>query len=162
MISVEDFLYFVDEALDGMVAVVTELGDELANRRLDLAGANSPYAILYHCLGVMEYWGGGMVAGRTIERDREAEFRASGTVGELVRRTRRSRRQLDADIAGLEPLAPPRGRPEPEDYDLPLARTQGGVLMHVYEELAQHRGQMEVTRDVLRAAWGRAAGSAGV
>jgi hypothetical protein len=27
--------------------------------------------------------------------------------------------------------------------------------MHVYEELAQHRGQMEVTRDVLRAAWAR-------
>ena len=33
--------------------------------------------------------------------------------------------------------------------------------MHVYEELAQHRGQMEVTRDVLRVAWGRSSGSAG-
>jgi hypothetical protein len=29
--------------------------------------------------------------------------------------------------------------------------TQGEVLLHVYEELAQHRGQMEITRDVLRA-----------
>jgi Protein of unknown function (DUF664) len=155
MIDVDDFLYFVDEALEGMVTVVTELGDELANRRLDLPGANSPYAILVHCLGVMEYWGGAMVAGRTIERDRDAEFRATGEVGGLVRRTRQARRRLDADLAGLEPLAPPRGTPEPEDVDLPLARTQGGVLMHVYEELAQHRGQMEVTRDVLRAGWAR-------
>ena len=161
MIDVDDFLYFVDEALEGMVAVVTELDDELANRRLDLPGANSPYAILYHCLGVMEYWGGAMVAGRSIERDRDAEFRASGQVGELVRRTWQARRQLDADIADMEPLAPPRGTPEPEDAELPLARTQGGVLIHVYEELAQHRGQVEVTRDVLRAAWARSSGSAG-
>ena len=161
MIDVDDYLYFVDEALEGMAAVVTELGDDLANRRLDVAGANSPYAVLFHCLGVIEYWGGAMVAGRTIERDRDAEFRASGRVAELVRRLRRARRQFDADIADLQPLAPPRGTPEPEDADLPLARTQGGVLMHVYEELAQHRGQMEVTRDVLRAAWARASGSAG-
>ncbi len=161
MIDVDDFLYFLDDALEGMVATVTELGDELANRRLDLADANSPYAILYHCLAVMEYWGGAMVAGRTIERDRDAEFRASGPVDGLVRRTQQARRQLDADIADLEPLAAPRRTPEPEDADLPLARTQGGVLMHVYEELAQHRGQMEVTRDVLRAAWARSSGSAG-
>jgi len=160
MIDVEDYLYFVDEALEGMVAVVTELGDELANRRLDVAGANSPYAVLYHCLGVMEYWVGALVAGRSIERDRDAEFRAGGQVGELVQRTRRARRQLVADLGDLEPLAPPRGTPEPEDADLPLARTQGGVLVHIYEELAQHRGQMEVTRDVLRAAWARSSGSA--
>ncbi|MGH9216324.1 MAG: hypothetical protein ACRDZS_08715, partial [Acidimicrobiales bacterium] len=76
-------------------------------------------------------------------------------------RTRRARRQLDADIADLEPLAPPRGTPEPDDVDLPLARTQGGALVHIYEELAQHRGQMDVTRDVLRAAWARSSGSAG-
>ena len=161
MIDVDDFLYFVDEALEGMAAAVTELGDDLANRRLDVAGANSPYAVLFHCLGVMEYWGGAMVAGRTIERDRDAEFRASGPVAALVRRMRRARRQFGVDIADLEPLAPPRGTPEPEDADLPLARTQGGVLMHVYEELAQHRGQVEVTRDVLRAASARSPGSAG-
>jgi hypothetical protein len=161
MIIVEDYLYFVDEALEGMVAIVADLGDELANRQLDLAGANSPYAVLYHCLGVMEYWGGALVAGRGIERDRDAEFRAGGPVGELVRRTRQARRQLGSDIADLEPHAPPRGTPEPEDADLPLARTQGGVLVHIYEELAQHRGQMEVTRDVLRATWARSSGSAG-
>src|SRR5205807_5775164 len=68
VVSDADFLWFVDQALDAMVRIVRELGDD-ANRRPELPGANSPYAILYHSLGVMEYWGGAMVAGRTIERD---------------------------------------------------------------------------------------------
>ena len=29
MINVEDYLYFVDEALEGMVTIVADLGDEL-------------------------------------------------------------------------------------------------------------------------------------
>jgi hypothetical protein len=157
MISVEDYLFFVDEALDGMVRIVTELGDELANRRPDLPGANSPYAVLTHCLGVMGYWAGYIVAGRRIERDRGAEFRAAGSVADLVDQTRRARRQLQADITNLEASAPPRGNPASEDADLPLARTQGGALIHVYEELAQHRGQMEGCRDVLLAPWAKLA-----
>ena len=151
MISVEDYLYFVDEAIDGMVAIVTELGDERANRKLDVSGANSPYAVLTHCLGVMEYWAGHVVAGRRIERDRDAEFRAAGSVAELVDRVGRARLQIRSDIADLAPYEAPRGRPPVEDSDLPLARTQGGALIHVYEELAQHRGQMEVCRDLLLA-----------
>ena len=155
MISVEDYLYFVDQALDGMVDIVTQLGDELANRRPDLPGANSPFAVLTHCLGVLDYWAGYLVAGRHIQRDRAAEFRATGHVNDLVRRTRHARQQLAADLRGLEATAPPRGTPDPQDATLPLARTQGGALMHVYEELAQHRGQMEITRDVLLAPWAR-------
>jgi hypothetical protein len=155
MISVDDYLSYVDDAIDGMIQIVTELGDELANRRPDMPGANSPYVILNHCLGVMEYWAGHIVAGRRIERDRPAEFRASGSVAELVGRTQRARQRFLGDIAGLEPFAAPRGAPQPKDADLPLARTQGGALIHIYEELAQHRGQMEVTRDVLRTSWAR-------
>ena len=101
----------------------------------------------------MEYWDGELVAQRSIERDRAAEFRAAGRGSELVERTRRARRQLQADVAHLEPFAPPRGIPAPEDADYPPARTQGGVLIHVYEELARHRGQMEACRDVLLAPW---------
>jgi hypothetical protein len=158
VISVEDLLFYVDEALGGMVEIVTGLGDELANSRPDLPGANSPYAILTHCLGVMEYWGGEVIAGRTISRDRDAEFRASGPVDALVESARRARRQLEADLATLEPSAPPRGNLDPEDAALPLGRTQGGALVHLYEELAQHRGQMEGCRDVLLAPWARLAG----
>jgi hypothetical protein len=153
MISIGDFLYYLDKALDGMVQIVGELGDDLANRRPDLPGANSPFAILTHCLGVMEYWGGEIIAGRRIVRDRPAEFRATGRVAELIEDTRRARQRLAADLAALEPFGPPRGQPRPGTSTLPLGRTQGGALLHIYEELAQHRGQMEITRDVLRAPW---------
>jgi hypothetical protein len=157
MISTEDYLWYVDEALDGMVAIVTELGDERANSRPDIPGANSPYVLLHHCLGVMEFWGGHVVAGRTVVRDRDAEFRARGPVDELVTRTRRARRQLAADLATAELAAPPRGALDHEDSALPIGRTQGGALVHIYEELAQHRGQMEGCRDVLGAPWARLA-----
>jgi hypothetical protein len=154
MISVDDYLWYVDQALDGMVAIVTRLGNDRANRRPDIPGANSPYVILHHCIGVMDYWGGHVVAGRTIERDRDAEFQARGPVDDLVRRTRAAREQLVADLADLEPFAPPRGTVDDEDDAAsPIGRTQGGALVHLYEELAQHRGQMEGYRDILLAPW---------
>lgn len=161
VISIEDYLFFLDEELDGMVGIVTALGDDLANQRPDIPASNSPYAILTHCLGVMGYWGGYMIAGRNVERDRDAEFRASGPVSALVNRTDQARQQLAADLSNFDPAAPPRGVPNPSfvpggqsDADLPLGRTQGGVLIHIYSELAQHRGQMESCRDVLLAPWG--------
>ncbi|HEY3682180.1 MAG TPA: hypothetical protein VGL93_04035 [Streptosporangiaceae bacterium] len=120
MISTLDYLYYVDVALGGMTGIVAGLGDELANRRPEVPGVNAPYAILTHCIGVMEYWGGQVIAVRAITRDRDAEFVARGEV---------------------------RAR----DAETPMARTQGGAALHIYEELAQHHGQMELTRDLLRA-----------
>jgi hypothetical protein len=106
----------------------------------------------------MEYWGGYQVAGRSIARDRDAEFRASGPVGPLVERARAARVRFAADLAGVDVTAPPTGPPmNPEDAGLPLARTKGGVLIHVYEELSQHWGQMESIRDVLGAPWAKLA-----
>ncbi len=149
-VSTSDYLWFVDEALNGMVAIVDELGDVDANRRPDLPGANSPYAILTHCLGVMEFWGGSQVAGRTVERDRDAEFVAHGAVADLVARAAAARRRLEADLAGIDPAAEPeRALEDAEDQASPLGQTKGAVLVHIYEELAQHYGQMQLTRDIL-------------
>jgi hypothetical protein len=55
MVSDDEFRYFVDRALDGMAAILVDLGDELANARPALPGAKSPYAIVTHCLGVVDY-----------------------------------------------------------------------------------------------------------
>jgi hypothetical protein len=153
----DDASFFVDEALTAMVEIVVGLGDDLANRRPDLPGANSPYALLTHCLGVLEYWGGDVIAGRTVHRDRGAEFTAHGSVAELAERARRAALQLQADLAMLDPDAPPRGNVSAADAALPLGRTQDGALVHLYSELAQHRGQMEICRDVLSASWARIA-----
>ncbi len=73
-----DYLWFVDLALREMARIVGELGDELANRRPPFRGGNSPFVILTHCLGVLEYWGGATVAQRPVQRDRAAEFTRAG------------------------------------------------------------------------------------
>lgn len=151
MFTTREYLYFTDRALDGMAAILTGLGDELANRRPSLPGANSPYAIVTHCLGVIDYWAGRLVAGRPVERDRDAEFRATGAVPELLARVEAAKEQLRADVAAADPAAPLR-EPAPQHYrDTPIGRTQGAALQHVYEELAQHHGQLELTRDMLSA-----------
>ena len=152
-ISNEDFLMFIERALDGMLRIVEELGDERANLRPDLPGANSPYAILTHCIGVCDYWIGTLLGKREFFRDRDAEFRANGTVVELRERLRELKETLLADIKqvqGEKSLAsaqnsmynPLRGT-DFGDW------TEGTALIHAYEELAQHHGQMELTRDVL-------------
>ena len=148
-VSAADYLWFADLALDIMSAIVEELGDELANRRPNLPGANSPYAILTHCLGVMEYWGGATVAGRTVERDRAAEFTATGPVAELVGRVADARLRLRRDLVGLDAAEQPSHLRHHRDESVPYKKTKGAVLLHVLEELFQHFGQMELTRDIL-------------
>ena len=144
---------YVDRAVDQMTAIVTELGDELANRKPTLPGANSPYAILRHCLGVMEFWGGEVVAGREITRDRPAEFRARGAVAGLAAAATTALGRFRADAATADFAGPPRGGAghQKDLFELEFT-SQGHALLHVLEEVTQHLGQMELTRDVLRAA----------
>ena len=97
----------------------------------------------------MEYWGGATVAERPIQRDRAAEFTAKGDVDGLLRRSEQARRRLREDLVGLHTEAPPVNvRPNP-DESVPYTETKGSVLLHILEELYQHLGQMEITRDVL-------------
>ncbi len=152
-ISQEDFLMFIDRALDGMLRIVEELGEERANMRPDLPGANSPYAILTHCVGVCNYWIGTLLAGREVFRDRDAEFRASGTVVELRERVWELKTQFRQDIKQVQGEKRLASAPN-SAYNLLRGTefedwTQGAALIHTYEELAQHHGQMELTRDVL-------------
>ncbi|SDP21960.1 Protein of unknown function [Pedococcus dokdonensis] len=150
LLDKETYLGFCDEALVAMRDLVVELGDDLANRRPELPGANSPFAILTHCLGVTARWASTVNLGEVVPRDRDAEFTATGEVAALAADTDRVRASLRDWVARTDVAAPPR-RPTTPRQDW-YAATAGGVLMHVYEELAQHRGQLELTRDVLRAA----------
>jgi hypothetical protein len=150
--SVGAVVSYVDRAVDQMTEIVTGLGDDLANRKPALPEANSPYAILRHCLGVMEFWGGEVVAGREVIRDRPAEFRAHGPVAGLAAASAKAQAQFRADAAAADFAAPPRGgaghHKDPDELEF---TSQGHALLHVLEEVTQHLGQMELTRDILRA-----------
>ncbi|WP_406831595.1 DUF664 domain-containing protein [Pedococcus sp. KACC 23699] len=147
MIDEQTYLRFCEEALVAMRDHVLELGDDLANTRPDLLGANTPYAILTHCLGVVAGWASTVNLGEVVPRDRAAEFTATGPVAVLAADTDRMVKSLQEWVARSSVSAPP-VNPTPGRQDW-FSATQGGVLFHVYEELAQHRGHVDVTRDLL-------------
>src|SRR5207237_99453 len=131
---------------------VEELGDTRVNVRPPLPGANSAYAILYHCVGCTHYWLGALLAGRQVTRDREAEFQAQGTVADICRAVHDLQQQLPEDIMhvhGDQPLAYADAiLPRHIQWGVQHWR-QGKALVHTFEELAQHHGQMELTRDII-------------
>lgn len=99
------------------------MDDETVDTALPVDGSISPCAILTHCLGMMRHWSSTVNLGRPVPRDRDAEFRAAGPI-----------------TAGLVA--------EAADFMVTGCRA---VLLHVVEELAQHLGHLEITRDVLAA-----------
>jgi len=159
MISVDEYLRYCDQALDGYAAIVTELGDDLVNVRLDgVPGSNSAFALVTHVQGMTANWVRTVNRGIVVPRDRPAEFTATGTVGDAQQIVAATRAMLHEDARAASPRERPATPDRRRDGSISYA-TQGDVLLHVYEELAQHLGQLEVTRDVLLAT--RAAGSAG-
>lgn len=148
----EATLTIIGESLSSMTEILKGLGDELANTRPDLPGANSPYAIVFHCVGVIEHWAGSVIAGLKIPRDRAAEFTATGRVDDLITRVDDVRARLPewVDVALREGIRDRTvtGSTRPEV----ATATPEWVLTHVVRELAQHLGQLELTRDVLRQA----------
>lgn len=144
----EDFLTFINQAFDGMLQIAEELGDERINLRPALPEANSPYVILTHCVGLTRYWIGEILAGRPSHRDREAEFRARGTLADIRQAVHDLQAQLAADIAqvqGDQPIAYPLSERHQHLED----RRQGAILLQCYRELTQHHGHMDLTRDLL-------------
>jgi Protein of unknown function (DUF664) len=131
-ISGDDYLYFVERAVRGMTGIVTELGDELSCIRPDLPGANTAYGLLTHCLGVMEYWGRHLVAGRGSQRERAAEFDATGTVAALAMQVDDALRQLRIDVASAS--SPGRRRRQPQ---VPAAH--GGLRAPVFADRLHQR-----------------------
>ena len=150
MISVDAYLTFCDEALDAYAGVVRSLGDPLVNATVPgVEGSNSAFAVVSHVVGVMGRWARTVNRGIVVPRDRDAEFTATGTVDEALALLEVGRARLHEDVLAADPAAAPANPPEGRGDDYV---TQGEVLLHVYEELAQHLGQLEVTRDVLLAA----------
>jgi hypothetical protein len=142
--------FLVERHLDRMTRIVEDLGDDLVNAVPSLPGANSAYQILFHCCGMLEWWTREAVLGIDVGRDRDAEFTASGSLADLTARVDGVRRRLRADLAEMDLDGPLRGDPSDDYRQTPIGTSARGVLLHVLEELAQHHGHLEITRDVIR------------
>lgn len=151
----EAMLTISSECFTAMADILTVLGDDLANRRPDLPGANSCYALVNHCIGVVDYWAGSFIAGQQIPRDRAAEFTASGPVCELLERLAALQQRFPAwvDIAvtdGIRDRSVVDGVRSGTTRAAVLATaTPEWTLLHILHDLAQHVGHMEITRDLL-------------
>ncbi|MFW0792980.1 DUF664 domain-containing protein [Gordonia sp. CPCC 205515] len=139
-----------DRCWGGIVSILSDLDDEQANRRLDSSGANSPYAIGHHCVEMTRWWLGTFGCGRRLPRDRSGEFEATGSVLELLERVGEvradtahwSREMLTHGIADRD------ARGTAATVDLATVTPQW-VLLHVIHDLAQHLGQLQISRDEL-------------
>jgi hypothetical protein len=144
--------FLLERHLDRMAVIVADLGDELVNLTPDLPGANSAYQLVFHSCGMLEWWTRSAILGLDVQRNREAEFTASGSVADLLQRVETVKRQLRSDLASIDLDAPLRGDPSDDYVGTPIGASGRGVLMHALEELAQHHGHLEITRDVVRRA----------
>jgi hypothetical protein len=141
------------EILDGLGAVADQIGDEFINVVPPLPQANSGYAIVYHCTQVVLFWAGSVIGGERIPRDRAAEYTATGTVAGL-------HTELDDVVARLPAWVEVAVTDGVRDWTAVgsgraaalATATPEWILGHLVRELAQHLGQLEITRDVVATA----------
>ncbi|MGU3294586.1 mycothiol transferase [Williamsia sp. M5A3_1d] len=140
----------IQENLGALRAIVAELGDDLANTTPPLPQTNSPYAIVFHCVEMLKFWGGSVIGGEKIPRDRDAEFTATGAVGALCEAVDDVASRVPGwiAIATTEGVRDRSARGSTRTTAIDTA-TPEWILLHIVRELAQHLGQLELTRDVL-------------
>lgn len=143
--QIQSLLARAGECLDG-------LSDAQLNWRPPIEGANSAYVICAHTLGNARAFVLGIACGQPIERDRPAEFRASGRdAAELVASAERLSQEISVALAALSPSAldrrvvPPKllwGEGQP--YEISVRE----AFLHVIEHASIHLGQLQITRDL--------------
>ena len=149
-ITVTDFLNFTGRTIGGLSKSIARLDDDLVNVAPDLPGANSPFVIVTHALGAARWWTEHVICGHMIERDRDSEFVATGTVAEAVENCANAQAKivtLGAELDAATTIQPLPDIGRPRDFEW----TVGAALIHTYEELAQHLGHLEITVDLLLA-----------
>lgn len=149
MITVSDFALFCNRTLDGMSGVIAKLNNEQLNAETGLPGSNTAFQLVYHATQACTYWVDHIVCGNPTDRDRDAEFRSSGTASEAhaaifaLRELLTERSELlttVTELANSPQTVTPLGQPW----------TVGAALIHAYEELAQHLGHAEITADLVQ------------
>lgn len=138
---------YLRRVLDGMAQTLDRFDDESVNRRPHGPQTNSAAMLVVHACSAATYWLENVGLGRPVARDRDREFEASATVDELqavvattTDRLLRLSRDFDAG-----PTVPDH---EWRDtlYGDP---SDGSLILHVFEELFQHLGHLELTADAV-------------
>jgi len=149
VIGIDDFLVFSDRTLEGMRQAIDGLTHEEINWLPPLPDPNSAYQLVIHATSAAQWWTSHVVLGGPVDRDRDAEFVSSGSTAEAVEaidRLQRHLHELGPQLAAADNLAVEIQRDDPPTEPW----TVGAAMIHVYEELAQHLGHLEITVDLAR------------
>jgi uncharacterized damage-inducible protein DinB len=127
--------------------------EALLNQTLALPETNTLFALATHLVGAGEFWVLVLAGGRTIARDRLAEFHATGTLPELVARYERWIADVHEVLDSLpdeamERIANPPATFQPRTPDRPM--TVRDCLLHAVEHSALHQGHIQLTCQLLR------------
>jgi uncharacterized damage-inducible protein DinB len=127
---------------------VRELNNEGSNWHPLPEGTNSIYAILTHLMGADKFWVFQVISGKTVPRDREAEFHSSGDISELLIRWEKHWAEIESILgklsqAQLSEVRPVPFRPEPKE---PV--TLQWIILHLISHYATHLGHIQLTRQL--------------
>jgi uncharacterized damage-inducible protein DinB len=131
---------------------VQDLSDPDLNRRLELPESNTAFALATHLIGSAEYWVLEVAGGHHVQRDRLAEFHASGSGAELMERYERwlaamptVLNHLPDEQLGQAAKVDPRFHPSLANELMTIR----DALLHAVEHCAIHQGHLELTRQLL-------------
>ncbi len=123
------------------------LNEEAANRCPLPKDTNSIYGILCHLIGSDNYWVRQIIGGEAIERDREAEFHASGHLSEVLDRWEKVSRTNEKILRKLKSsqLGETRTIPTRPEWGSVTVRR---CILHLISHYAIHLGHIQLTRQL--------------
>lgn len=139
-----------------ILAKLANLSDEQLNQPLPVPDASPIFAIATHAVGMGEFWVLTLIGNRPSNRNRAAEFQATGVGKPLIARYQ----QWIADVHALLDKLPEAAMQQVVEPPLEF-RSTGGLqdgpltvrdcLYHVVEHTATHLGHIQLSADLLQA-----------
>ncbi|HET8628649.1 MAG TPA: DinB family protein [Thermomicrobiales bacterium] len=138
----------LEELYAALLALLRDLGDAALNWRPPLPETNSIAALVHHTVGATESWLS-RALDEPVDRDRDAEFRASATAAEAVALVERSRERVRAQFARLAAVEPGTVR-HVRRLDRAEAQplTAAWCVEHALIHAGEHWGQIQLTRQL--------------
>lgn len=139
--EIATFWRYIAGSLDRLVGILDGLGEQELNWRPPAEAANSLYTLAFHTLANAEENLLGTLCGQPTERRRDDEFTRRGTRATLLQDHWRDLRiRIEAALFALP------------STELDAARTHPRRGQVVARHAAEHLGQAELTRDLMKAA----------
>ena len=145
--SEEALTRLILQKFDELVSLVESCDDALANTELEAPGSNSVIQLLVHSCGLIRRWSSTVNLGQEIPRDRDREFHAKMSVPDAIALAQETHAAFLRDLESTDMQAAPSRVPPDRAHFWTV--TCEGVLHHVLEEVSQHLGHAQITRDIL-------------